>query len=56
MLGWDDRWKEFSDLAAKGRKYINELQKLVDDDTLAFQKLQAAMELPRNSPQEIEKR
>jgi glutamate formiminotransferase/formiminotetrahydrofolate cyclodeaminase len=52
LLGWDERWKEFSDLAAQGRKIVNELVTLVDEDTLAFQKIQTAMEMPRGTKEE----
>ena len=34
--GWDDRWEEFSDLAEQGQKFIIKLEKLVDEDTNAF--------------------
>ena len=31
--GWDDRWKEFSDWAEKGKEIQNNLLQLVDEDT-----------------------
>jgi len=34
--GWDDRWREFSDWAQKGQEYKDELIRLVDADTRAF--------------------
>src|SRR5260221_1868929 len=37
--GWDNRWKEFSDWAEKGQAYKDELLKLVDEDTAAFNKV-----------------
>ena len=37
--GWDERWEEFSDWAEKGQQYKNELMKLVDADTRAFNQI-----------------
>jgi glutamate formiminotransferase / formiminotetrahydrofolate cyclodeaminase len=45
--GWDDRWKEFSDYAEKGEQYKNELLKMVDADTKAFNGIMAAFALPK---------
>ena len=45
--GWDERWKEFSDWAEKGEQYKNELLKLVDADTAAFNKIMEAFALPK---------
>ena len=50
--GWDDRWKEFSDWADKGQFYKNELLKLVDEDTNAFNKIMAAFTLPKATDEE----
>ncbi|HAO45856.1 MAG TPA: glutamate formimidoyltransferase [Chitinophagaceae bacterium] len=50
--GWDDRWKEFSDWAEKGEQYKNELVKLVDADTLAFNKIMQAFGLPKSTDEE----
>ncbi|MBL0184050.1 MAG: glutamate formimidoyltransferase [Chitinophagaceae bacterium] len=50
--GWDDRWKEFSDWAEKGEAYKNELVKLVDADTAAFNKIMQAFALPKATPEE----
>jgi glutamate formiminotransferase/formiminotetrahydrofolate cyclodeaminase len=50
--GWDDRWKEFSDVAEKGQHYKNLLLKAVDADTLAFNKIMDAFSLPKNSDEE----
>jgi glutamate formiminotransferase/formiminotetrahydrofolate cyclodeaminase len=47
--GWDDRWKEFSDWADQGQKYKDELLRLVDADTHAFNKIMAAFALPKGS-------
>jgi glutamate formiminotransferase / formiminotetrahydrofolate cyclodeaminase len=54
--GWDDRWQEFSDWAAKGQQYKNELLKLVDADTAAFNKIMEAFTLPKSTPEEKAKR
>ena len=47
--GWDDRWEEFSDWAEKGKAYHDELLRLVDEDTDAFNQLMAAFGLPAGS-------
>ncbi|MEY3126366.1 MAG: hypothetical protein RL273_495 [Bacteroidota bacterium] len=51
--GWDDRWKEFSAWAEKGQKIKDELLYLVDEDTLAFNKIMEAFSLPKSSEQEV---
>jgi len=50
--GWDDRWEEFSDWAAKGQQYKDELLKLVDQDTVAFNQIMEAFNLPKGSDEE----
>jgi glutamate formiminotransferase/formiminotetrahydrofolate cyclodeaminase len=50
--GWDDRWREFSDWAAKGQTLLARLLQLVDDDTEAFNRLMAAFQLPKKSEAE----
>lgn len=50
--GWDSRWKEFSDWAEKGQQYKDELLKLVDLDTAAFNKIMEAFSLPKVTVQE----
>jgi glutamate formiminotransferase/formiminotetrahydrofolate cyclodeaminase len=52
--GWDDRWKEFSDWAEKGKTIQNELLHLVDEDTNAFNKIMNAFSLPKKSDEEKE--
>ncbi|MBF90168.1 MAG: glutamate formimidoyltransferase [Flavobacteriales bacterium] len=47
--GWDDRWEEFSQWAEKGLAYQNELLRLVDEDTNAFNKIMEAFRLPKDS-------
>lgn len=50
--GWDDRWEEFSNWAEKGQQYKNELLRLVDEDTKAFNRIMAAMSLPKSTDEE----
>lgn len=50
--GWDDRWEEFSNWAEKGQHIKNELLKLVDADTLAFNKIMIAFALPKATDEE----
>jgi glutamate formiminotransferase/formiminotetrahydrofolate cyclodeaminase len=50
--GWDERWSEFSDWAVKGEKLRNELLFLVDEDTRAFDRILAAMGLPKDGEAE----
>jgi glutamate formiminotransferase / formiminotetrahydrofolate cyclodeaminase len=50
--GWDERWAEFSDWAEKGEYYKNELVKLVDADTKAFNQIMLAFGLPKSTEEE----
>jgi len=50
--GWDDRWEEFSDWAVKGKAYHDELLRLVDEDTNAFNAIMSAFGLPAGSAEE----
>jgi len=50
--GWDDRWQEFSQWAEKGQLIKNQLIKLVDEDTRAFNKIMAAFGLPKASAED----
>jgi len=50
--GWDERWEEFSDWAEKGQQYKDELLRLVDADTKAFNGIMNAMSLPKGTDQE----
>jgi glutamate formiminotransferase / formiminotetrahydrofolate cyclodeaminase len=54
--GWDERWEEFSNWAAKGQQCKNELLKLVDADTAAFNKIMEAFALPKATDEEKLKR
>jgi glutamate formiminotransferase/formiminotetrahydrofolate cyclodeaminase len=50
--GWDERWKEFSNYAEDGQKIKDELLKLVDEDTRAFNKIMDAFGLPKGNDAE----
>lgn len=45
--GWDDRWEEFSHWAEYGMEIENELLRLVDEDTKAFNKIMSAFSMPK---------
>ena len=50
--GWDDRWKEFSDWAEKGKTIQNNLLQMVNEDTWAFNKIMEAFSLSKKSEEE----
>jgi len=50
--GWDQRWEEFSDWAEKGQQFKNDLLKLVDADTKAFNQIMKAFSLPKVTEEE----
>ena len=50
--GWDARWKEFSDWAAKGQQHKAALLRLVDEDTAAFNAIVTALAMPKTSAEE----
>lgn len=52
--GWDERWEEFSNWAEKGQQYKDELLKLVDADTRAFNLIMMAFGLPKSTEEEKE--
>jgi len=54
--GWDERWKEFSDWAEKGKAIQERLLMLVDEDTIAFNGILAAADLPKKNDSEIKLR
>ena len=54
--GWDNRWEEFSDYAEKGLDFQDQLLNLVDEDTIAFNKIMEAFQLPKDNKADIEKR
>jgi len=54
--GWDDQWKEFSDWAEKGKTIQNNLLRLVDEDTIVFNRILEAYSLPKKSEEEKKSR
>ncbi len=48
----NDEWETFSDWAEKGKYYHDTLLKMVDEDTLAFNKIMEAFGLPKGSDEE----
>ncbi len=50
--GWDEQWEVFSDWAAKGQTCKQELLRLVDADTAAFNKIMEAFTLPKSTDEE----
>ncbi len=50
--GWDERWEEFSDWADKGKACHEELTRLVDLDTDAFNAILSAFRLPQGTAAE----
>jgi glutamate formiminotransferase/formiminotetrahydrofolate cyclodeaminase len=54
--GWEDQWKDFSDWAEKGKAYYDELLRLVDEDTQAYNGIIAAFGLPKKTEEEKENR
>jgi glutamate formiminotransferase/formiminotetrahydrofolate cyclodeaminase len=47
--GWDARWKEFSDVAERGKALHDRLLFLVDEDTASFNGILAARGLPKGT-------
>lgn len=54
--GWDDRWKEFSDYAEQGNELMEELLRLVDEDTAAFNRIMGVFAMPKGTDAEKEAR
>jgi glutamate formiminotransferase / formiminotetrahydrofolate cyclodeaminase len=50
--GWDQQWEQFSDWAEKGQEYQQQLIKLVDEDTKAFNRIMDAFALPKGTEEE----
>jgi glutamate formiminotransferase / formiminotetrahydrofolate cyclodeaminase len=50
--GWDEKWEEFSNCAEKGQQYKDELLRLVDADTKAFNQIMTAFALPKSTDEE----
>jgi glutamate formiminotransferase/formiminotetrahydrofolate cyclodeaminase len=47
--GWDERWEEFSEWAVRAQQIKNDLLRLVDDDTDAFDRVMAAFGMPKDT-------
>ncbi len=54
--GWDSRWEEFSEWAEKGKACQEELLRLIDEDTEAFNGIMAAFGLPKKTKEEQNER
>jgi glutamate formiminotransferase/formiminotetrahydrofolate cyclodeaminase len=54
--GWDDRWEEFSEWADKGKICQDELLRLIDLDTEAFNGIMEAFGLPQKNEEDKLKR
>lgn len=54
--GWDERWEEFSQWAEKAKAVQQELIRLIDEDTRAFNALMEAYRLPKNTEEEAARR
>jgi len=50
--GWDERWEEFSRWAVRGQAIKEELLRLVDEDTRAFDRVMAALGMPKGTDEE----
>lgn len=50
--GWDERWQEFGNWAEQGQQCKDELLRLVDADTKAFNQIMAAFGLPKSTDEE----
>lgn len=54
--GWDERWKEFSDVAEKGQAVLEKLLALIDEDTAAFNRIMDAFGMPKGNDAEKQAR
>jgi glutamate formiminotransferase/formiminotetrahydrofolate cyclodeaminase len=50
--GWDDRWEHFSGWAERGKRCHDELLRLVDEDTAAFNRVLEAYAMPKETAEE----
>ena len=50
--GWDDKWEFYSNWGEQSLGYQNKLVRLVDEDTLAFNKIMTAISLPKDSSEQ----
>lgn len=54
--GWDDDWEKFSNAAEEGQALLKELLALVDEDTAAFNRIMAALKMPKSTPEDLRQR
>lgn len=54
--GWEERWEEFSEWADKGKTLQDELLRLIDMDTQAFNGIMEAFGLPQKNEEDKQKR
>jgi glutamate formiminotransferase/formiminotetrahydrofolate cyclodeaminase len=54
--GWDEQWETFAQWAEKGKTYQDQLLKLVDEDTRAFNAILSTFQLPKSTDQEKQQR
>ena len=54
--GWDEKWEMYSKWAEKGQAYKKKLLYLVDEDTIAFNKIIEGFRMPKSSDKEKEVR
>jgi len=54
--GWDERWEEFSEHAEEGKRIREDLLKLVDEDTRAFNAIMDAFRMPKTTDSELAQR
>jgi glutamate formiminotransferase/formiminotetrahydrofolate cyclodeaminase len=50
--GWDSQWSAFGEWAEKGQVLKDQMMKMVDADTRAFNRIMSAFGLPKDSDQE----
>jgi len=50
--GWDEKWEEYSNWAEKGKHIQESLMKMVDEDTLAFNRIMDTFQLPAKTEEE----
>ncbi len=50
--GWDERWNEFGKWADMGQEIMASLMHLVDEDTVAFNRIMAAFGLPKKTDED----
>jgi len=50
--GWDERWEEFSQWAERGQRIKDRLLDLVDEDTIAFERVMTALGMPKGTAEE----